>query len=78
MSLPDEYLDMTLRSMVALSLGRGHPRGTPCEVSTMVDAIHALDARVAVQDAARAADDAEWLALEIEQLPATFDEIPEK
>lgn len=62
MSLPDEYLDLTLRSMVALSLGRGHPRGEPCEVATIVAAVHALDAKIAREDAARAANDAEWLA----------------
>ncbi len=73
MSLPDEYLEMTLRSMVALSLGRGHPRGTPCEVSTIVDAVHALDARIAKQDAARAADDAEWLSREFAKLSTSLE-----
>ncbi len=77
MALPDEYLDMSLRSMVALAAGRGHPRGTPCEVSTIVAAVHALDQRIAKQDAARAADDAEWLAREFELITANL-EIPEK
>lgn len=76
MSLPDEYLEMTLRNVVAVT-GRPHPHGTPCEVSTVVAAVHALDARVAARDAARAANDAEWLAREIEKLDWTG-ERPEK
>lgn len=77
MSLPDEYLDLTLRSVVALT-GRPHPRGTPCEATTVVAAVRALDARIAKEDASRAADDAEWLARSIEAIPTTFEEAPEK
>jgi len=65
--IPDEYLEMTLRGVVAIT-GRPHPRGTPCEVSVIVDAVRALDARIAKQDAARAADDAEWLAEQFDSL----------
>jgi hypothetical protein len=73
--IPAEYLEMSLRSVVALSLGRGHPRNKPCEVSTIVAAVHALEARIEKQDAEHAADDAESLARAFEQLTV---ELPEK
>ncbi|MEO8905505.1 MAG: hypothetical protein ABI488_23560 [Polyangiaceae bacterium] len=63
-SLPDEYLALTLRSVVAIT-GRPHPRDTPCPVSTIVAAVSALAEQVAQEDAAHAAKDAEWLATQI-------------
>ena len=73
MSLPDEYLDMSLRTVIALATRSSHPRGTPCEASTVVDAVHALDERIAKEDAARVANDAEWLAHGIEGLTTSLE-----
>ncbi|MEO7037293.1 MAG: hypothetical protein ABI548_25290 [Polyangiaceae bacterium] len=73
MTLPDEYLDLSLRSVVA-GMVRPHVRGTPCPVSTIVAAVRALAAQVARDDAAQSAKDALWLAEVFESI--SFDSEP--
>ena len=76
MSLPDEYLELSIRNVLAIS-GHLHPHGVPCDVETVVAAVHALDKRIAKEDAARAANDAEWLADAVSGLSTSL-ERPDK
>jgi hypothetical protein len=66
--IADEYLDLSLRSVVALA-SRPHPRDTPIAVKTIVDAVRKLERRIAAQDAADEASDREWLAALFERTP---------
>ena len=66
--IPDDYLDLSLRSIVALT--RPHPRDTPIAVETIVEAVHKLERHIAAQDAADEASDREWLAALFERKPA--------
>ncbi|HEX3849648.1 MAG TPA: hypothetical protein VHW01_01705 [Polyangiaceae bacterium] len=65
-----------MRSVVALT-GKPHASGTPCEVSTVIAAVNALDARLAKEDAERRAKDANWLADQFDGLSPNL-ERPDK
>ncbi len=64
--IPAEYLDLSLKAVLALH----DPRRAlgPASADDITAAVGALEAKVAAEDAARAAEQREWLASRIDGL----------
>lgn len=66
--LPPEFLDLTLRQVLALHDPR-HPRAKPVTLSRLCRALRRMHAQIRANDAARDAEQREWLAQQFDALP---------
>jgi hypothetical protein len=65
-SVPEEYLQLTLRQLLALHVP--HRRPGPASVRQLRLALRRMAQQIAANDAAVDAEQREWLALQIEAL----------
>lgn len=67
MKLPEEYLQLTLRQVLALHVP--HRRPGPASVRQLRLALRRMSQEIAANDAAAAAEQREWLARQFDALP---------